>query len=53
MKKLFFYLFSLFCALSVTSCVQDIVDVTGDVFGIVSDIETNEPVRGAEVTLSP
>ena len=53
MKKLFFYLFSLLCALSVTSCVQDIVDVTGDVFGIVSDIETNEPVRGAEVTLSP
>ena len=53
MKKLFFYLSTLICTLSVTSCVQDIVDVTGDVFGIVSDIETNEPVRGAEVTLSP
>lgn len=53
MKKLFFYLFSLLCALSVTSCVQDIIDVTGDVFGIVSNNETNEPVRGAEITLSP
>ncbi len=35
------------------SCASPVVDVFGGVYGIITDVETGEPVRAASVVLSP
>ena len=53
MKKLLFYLFPLLSIFTFTACVEDLPDLFGDIYGIVYDKETSEPIRGAEVILAP
>ena len=52
MKKLF-YILPLLSVMLITSCEVELPNMMGDVYGIVSDSETGEPIRGAEVVLSP
>ena len=52
MKKLF-YILPLLSVMFITSCEVELPNMMGDVYGIVSDSETGEPIRGAEVVLSP
>lgn len=53
MKKLF-YLLVAFCAmLSFVSCAKDEVELTGDIFGRISDSKNGEPVSSVTVTLTP
>lgn len=35
------------------SCVKTDPDIYGNLYGIISDAENNQPIQGAEVTLSP
>lgn len=39
--------------LSLGSCSTNEIDVFGGIYGVISDMETGEPVRGASVILSP
>ena len=52
MKK-FVYVFSLLIGLLLTGCEVELPETMGSIYGIVSDMETGEPVRGASVMLSP
>ena len=53
MKKLLFYLFPLLSIFIFTACEEVLPELYGDIYGIVYDKETSEPIRGAEVILSP
>ena len=53
MKKLLFYLFPLLSIFTFTACEEVLPDLYGDIYGIVYDKETSEPIRGAEVILAP
>ena len=52
MKK-FVYVFSLLIGLLLTGCEVELPETMGSIYGIVSDMETGEPIRGASVMLSP
>ncbi len=52
MKK-FVYVFSFLIGLLLTGCEVELPETMGSIYGIVSDMETGEPVRGASVMLSP
>lgn len=53
MKKLF-YLLAAFCAvLSFASCATDEAELTGDIFGRITDSKSGEPVSSVTVTLTP
>ena len=52
MKK-FFCIFPLFAVLLMTACEEELPETMGGIYGIVSNSETGEPVRGASVILSP
>lgn len=52
MKKLF-YIFPLLALLLMTACEEELPETMGGIYGIVSNLETGEPVRGASVILSP
>lgn len=40
-------------AILFSSCEEDNSDVTGSIYGIVTDADNGEPIRGASVTLNP
>ena len=52
MKKLFFTL-PLFAVLLMTACEEELPNTMGNIYGIVGDMETGEPIKGASVVLSP
>lgn len=52
MKKLFFTL-PLFAVLLMTACEEELPNTMGNIYGIVGDMETGEPIRGATVILAP
>ena len=52
MKKLF-YTLPLLAVLLMTACEEELPETMGGIYGIVSNVETGEPVRGASVILSP
>lgn len=52
MKKLL-YMFPLLAMLLMTACEEELPNTMGGIYGIVSNLETGEPVRGASVILSP
>ena len=52
MKKLF-YILPLFAALFLTACEEELPETMGNIYGIVGDMETGDPIRGASVVLSP
>ena len=52
MKKIV-YVFSLLIGLLLTGCEVELPETMGSIYGIVSDMETGEPIRGASVMLSP
>ena len=51
--KRFILLSILFAAIFCTYCTEDEVPVFGDVYGTITDSQTGEPVRNAQVILSP
>lgn len=56
MKKFRLTFLTLICMTSVllmNSCSTNEIDVFGGIYGIISDMETGEPIRGASVILSP
>ena len=53
MKKLSFFLLTLFSIFTFVSCEEVLPELYGDIYGIVYDKKTSEPIRGAEVVLSP
>ena len=50
MKKLFVFLL---CALAASSCAHDIIDLTGDIQGVVKDFDSGQFLENSEVSLSP
>lgn len=52
MKKLF-YTLPLLTLLFLTACEEELPETMGGIYGIVSNVENGEPVRGASVILSP
>ena len=50
MKK---FLAMLLCATMLVSCSEDEVSVFGNIYGTITDSKTGEPVRNAEVIISP
>ena len=53
MKKLFYAIFPLVTLLMLTACEEELPNTMGNIYGIVGDMETGEPIRGASVILSP
>lgn len=53
MKKLFYLLIAFCTVLSFVSCAKDEVELTGDIFGRISDSKNGEPVSSVTVTLTP
>lgn len=53
MKKLFYAIFPLAALLLLTTCEEELPNTMGNIYGIVGDMETGEPIRGASVVLSP
>ena len=53
MKKLFYVIFPLAALLLLTTCEEELPNTMGNIYGIVGDMETGEPVKGASVVLSP
>lgn len=53
MKKIFFYVLLLVAAGLMSCSEEEPTSMLGRVYGIVSDQETGEPIRGVSVTLSP
>lgn len=51
-KKIIVYIF-LLAAFLLYSCEKDDKETTGAVYGIITDADNGEPIRGATVTLSP
>ena len=52
MKKVL-YIFPLLATLLFASCETELPETMGGIYGVVSDVENGEPVRGATVILSP
>lgn len=50
MKKLFVFLL---CALAASSCAHDIIDLTGDIQGVVKDYNYGQFIANCQVSLSP
>ena len=53
MKKLFYAIFPLAALLLLTTCEEELPNTLGNIYGIVGDMETGDPIRGASVVLSP
>ena len=53
MKKLFYAIFPLVTLLMLTACEEELPNTMGNIYGIVGDMETGEPIKGASVILSP
>ena len=53
MKKLFYAVFPLVTLLMLTACEEELPNTMGNIYGIVGDMETGEPIKGASVILSP
>ena len=53
MKKIFFYVLLLVAAGLMSCSEEEPTSMLGRVYGIVSDLETGEPIKGVSVTLSP
>lgn len=53
MKRLFYAIFPLAALLLLTTCEEELPNTMGNIYGIVGDMETGDPIRGASVTLSP
>lgn len=53
MKKLFYAIFPLAALLLLTTCEEELPNTMGNIYGIVGDMETGDPIRGASVILSP
>ena len=53
MKKLFYAIFPLVTLLMLTTCEEELPNTMGNIYGIVGDMETGEPIKGASVILSP
>ncbi|HIZ85258.1 MAG TPA: carboxypeptidase-like regulatory domain-containing protein [Candidatus Coprenecus stercoravium] len=53
MKHFLLALLCTVCAFALNSCSNDETPATGGIYGAISDAETNEPVAGAQVLLSP
>ena len=54
MKKIFVVLLlSVFTGFITSGCSDDEEDLMGNVYGIVTDVTTGEPVKNANVILSP
>lgn len=53
MKKLFYAIFPLAALLLLTTCEEELPKTMGNIYGIVGDMETGEPIKGASVVLSP
>lgn len=50
MKKLFVFLL---CALAASSCAHDIIDLTGDIQGVVKDYKDGQFISNCQVSLMP
>ena len=50
MKKIFVFLI---CALAASSCAHDIVDLTGDIQGVVKDYKDGQFISNCQVSLMP
>ena len=50
MKKLFVFLL---CALAASSCAHDIIDLTGDIQGVVKDYKDGQLISNCQVSLMP
>ena len=53
MKKLLYTLPLLALLLLTTTCEEELPNTMGNIYGIVGDMETGDPIRGASVVLSP
>ena len=53
MKKILFLLLTLFSIFTFVSCEEELPNLFGDIYGVVYDKDTAEPIRGAEVILAP
>lgn len=53
MKKLFDLLFVFFVFISFVSCATDEAELTGDIFGRITDSRSGEPLGSVTVTLTP
>ena len=53
MKKLLYAIFPLAALLLLTTCEEELPNTLGNIYGIVGDMETGDPIRGASVVLSP
>lgn len=53
MKKLFYIFPLLALLLLTTTCEEELPNTMGNIYGIVGDMETGEPISGASVILSP
>ena len=53
MKKLFYAIFPLAALLLLTTCEEELPNTMGNIYGIVGDMETGDPIRGASIILSP
>lgn len=47
------FLAMLLCATMLVSCSDEVVSVFGNIYGTITDSKTGEPVRNAEVIISP
>lgn len=43
----------LFTALSWSSCTKDVIDLTGDIYGKVTDAVSGEPISGVNIIITP
>ena len=50
MKKIFVFLL---CALAASSCAHDIIDLTGDIQGVVKDYKDGQLISNCQVSLMP
>ena len=50
-----FYVLCLFCAAAIAfaGCSKDEEDVTGSIYGLVTDADNGEPIKSANVSLNP
>ena len=53
MKKLLYAIIPLAALLLLTTCEEELPETMGNIYGIVGDMETGDPIRGASVILSP
>ncbi|MBQ1178673.1 MAG: carboxypeptidase regulatory-like domain-containing protein [Bacteroidaceae bacterium] len=53
MMKKYAYMIPLLALMLCAACEQELPDTMGSIYGIVSDVDNGEPIRGASVVLSP